>query len=99
MPRRMRNTAAQRQPRSIMPLEPRRPRFRPMAPVLLVVLVSAPAAARAKITTSIYSYNVDGALTAVTTQVNQDTPATRYLTWDDFTPDAATPSTGTVNRR
>jgi RHS repeat-associated protein len=51
----------------------------------------------AAVTVHTYSYNVDGALTAITTQVNQNTPATTYLTWDDFTPDPATPTTGTVS--
>jgi RHS repeat-associated protein len=66
----------------------------------IALLVSAQigiaSAARAKTTVHTYSYNVDGALTAITTQVNEQAPTTTYLTWDDFTPDAATPSTGTV---
>jgi RHS repeat-associated protein len=60
------------------------------------LVVVAPAAVSARTTVYTYSYNVDAALTAITTQVNQNTPATTYLTWDDFTPDATTPTTGTV---
>ena len=28
--------------------------------------------------------------------MNENAPTTTYLTWDDFTPDAVNPSTGTV---
>jgi RHS repeat-associated protein len=58
-------------------------------------LAMAPAAG-ARTTVHTYSYNVDGALTAITTQVNDQPSTTIYLTWDDFTPEAATPTTGTV---
>jgi RHS repeat-associated protein len=64
---------------------------------LLSVPLAMASAARAKTTVHTYTYNADGALTSVTTQVNTDAATTTYLTWDDFTPDAATPSTGTVS--
>jgi RHS repeat-associated protein len=48
-------------------------------------------------TTTHYVYNGDGALTAVTRQIDEQAPATTYLTWDDFVPDANDPSTGTVS--
>jgi RHS repeat-associated protein len=65
--------------------------------LLLSAQIGIASVARAKTTVRTYSYNADGALTAVTTQVNTDAATTTYLTWDDFTPDAATPSTGTVS--
>jgi RHS repeat-associated protein len=64
---------------------------------LLSVPLAVASAARAKTTVHTYSHNADGALTAVTTQVDADAPSTTYLTWDDFTPNASTPSTGTVS--
>jgi RHS repeat-associated protein len=48
-------------------------------------------------TTTRYSYNADGALTAVTAQTDDQPPATTYLTWDDFAPDPADPTTGSVS--
>jgi RHS repeat-associated protein len=66
----------------------------------IVFLLTAPVAVASPVSASTtvhtYSYNVDGALTAITTQTNDQPPTTTYLTWDDFTPDAATPTTGTV---
>jgi len=47
-------------------------------------------------TTTTYQYDADGAPTAVTTQVDGGTSSTIYLTWDDFVPNAANPTTGTV---
>jgi RHS repeat-associated protein len=47
--------------------------------------------------TTTYQYNADGAPTAVTTQVDGQAPTTIYLTWDNFTPNTAAPSTGTVS--
>jgi RHS repeat-associated protein len=64
---------------------------------LLSAALATASAARAKTTVHTYSYNVDGALTAVITQVDDQASTTTYLTWDDFTPDAATPTTGTVS--
>jgi hypothetical protein len=65
--------------------------------LVAAALAAAPAAAHAKTTVHTYSYNVDGALTAVTTQVDDQAATTTYLTWDDFTPDASDPTTGTVS--
>jgi RHS repeat-associated protein len=48
------------------------------------------------ITTS-YQYNGDGELTAVTTQIDGEEPSTTYLTWDDFVPNGADPTTGAVS--
>jgi YD repeat-containing protein len=43
-----------------------------------------------------YQYNADGAATAVTTEVEGQTPSTVYLTWGNFVPSSSDPSTGTV---
>ena len=48
-------------------------------------------------TVATYEYNADGAPTAVTTQVDGGQESTLYLTWDNFVPDAADPTTGTVS--
>jgi len=48
-------------------------------------------------TTYQYSYNADGAPTAVTTQIDSQPATTAYLTWANFTPSASAPSTGTVS--
>jgi len=48
-------------------------------------------------TTTTYQYNSDGAPTAVTTQVDGQPATTIYLTWDNFTPSAGAPTTGTVS--
>lgn len=48
-------------------------------------------------TTTTFQYNADGAPTAITTQVDSQPAATTFLTWDNFTPNATTPSTGTVS--
>ena len=47
-------------------------------------------------TTTTYQYNADGAVTAVTTQVDGQQPSTIYFTWDDFVPNTVDPTTGTV---
>jgi RHS repeat-associated protein len=47
-------------------------------------------------TTTRYAYNDDGALTQVVEQVDDGEPMTTYLTWDNFLPNSADPSTGTV---
>jgi RHS repeat-associated protein len=44
--------------------------------------------------TKLYTYNDDGALTSVTTQVDDGEPAVAYLTRDNFIPDAQDPATG-----
>jgi RHS repeat-associated protein len=72
------------------------------APIVWLVLAVLHAGqARAGITlqttTTTYTYNADGARTAVTTQVDGQAPTTEYLTWDNFLPNAAAPSTGTVS--
>ena len=46
--------------------------------------------------TTSYTYNADGALTRVTTQVDQNTPTKTYVTWDNFTPNPNNPAQGTV---
>jgi RHS repeat-associated protein len=46
--------------------------------------------------TTTYTYDADGAPTAVTTQVAAQPATTTYLTWDNFTPNASASSTGTV---
>ena len=56
--------------------------------LLLSAALAMASAARAKTTVHTYSYNVDGAMTAVTTQVDDQSSTTTYLTWDDFTPNA-----------
>lgn len=47
-------------------------------------------------TTTTYAYNADGALTAVTTQIDAQPATTEYLTWDNFVPAAGDPASGTV---
>jgi hypothetical protein len=42
--------------------------------------------------------NAGNALTAVTTQTDDQKPATTYLTWDDFVPDPADPTIWTVRQ-
>ncbi len=44
---------------------------------------------------STYTYNADGALTAVTRETS-DGSETTYLTWDNFVPNVNDPSTGTL---
>jgi RHS repeat-associated protein len=65
----------------------------------LVILMIASSALRCvaatQTTTTTYQYNADGALTAVTTQIDAQTASTVYLTWDNFVP-ALAGSTGTV---
>lgn len=48
-------------------------------------------------TTTTYLHNADSALTAVTTQVDDQPPSTRYLRYDNFLPNTADPTTGTVS--
>jgi RHS repeat-associated protein len=68
------------------------------ATLLLSTGVPAVADAQELVTTTThYSYNADGALTAVTKQTDDQPSATTYLTWDDFVPDPADPTTGTVS--
>ena len=65
--------------------------------VAALVLASASACwALTQTTTTTYQYNVDGALTAVTTQIGAQASSTMYVTWDDFVPAAGNPTTGTV---
>lgn len=60
------------------------------------VVISAPAAGAIRTTTTTYKYNVDGAPTAVTTQVDAAASTTIYLTWDNFVPDSSDPTAGSV---
>ncbi len=61
-----------------------------------ITLVAAAVAAGARTTVTEYSYNDDGALTSVSRQVDDRAPEVTYLTWDNFVPDVADPTTGTV---
>jgi RHS repeat-associated protein len=61
---------------------------------LLACIVTLPAA-QAKTIATHYSYNADGALTAIKKEENGNVTMT-YVTWDDFVPDANDPTTGTV---
>src|SRR5262245_59683939 len=68
---------------------------------LVVAMVAWPAFQCVGLSTTTkktYQYNSDGAPTAVTTQVDGGTPSTVYLTWDNFVPSVADPTTGTVAR-
>ncbi len=70
-----------------------------LAVIAAGVVVSAPltsAVAHAATTVTTYQYNADGALTAVTTQVDGGAATTAYLTWDDFVPNEDDATTGTV---
>jgi len=59
----------------------------------VLAVLAAPAVDALTITTR-YTYNADGAMTAITTQVGEAVETT-YLTWDNFVPDADDPTTGT----
>jgi RHS repeat-associated protein len=65
---------------------------------LLLAVVARPCVAQGtKVTVTKYTYNADGALTSTTVTPDDGTPATTtYLTWDNFTPDTADPTTGTT---
>jgi RHS repeat-associated protein len=71
----------------------------PGAAAAAVLLAASGAVAGTQMTTitTTYQYNADGAPTAVTTQVDAQPATTTYLTWDNFVPNAAQPSTGTVS--
>jgi RHS repeat-associated protein len=72
-----------------------RGRRAPGAALVAVMLWVAVPAAGKTIDTD-YTYNTDGALTAIATSVDGGDSTTEYLTWDDFVPDESDPSTGTV---
>ncbi|MEM1363854.1 MAG: RHS repeat-associated core domain-containing protein [Pseudomonadota bacterium] len=55
-----------------------------------------PLTLQAGTTTSSYSYNTDGTLTAITVEEGEGTTETSYLTWDNITPNAGNPTTGTL---
>ncbi len=63
---------------------------------LFVLASFASSLARSATTVTTYQYNADGAMTAVTTQVDGGDATTTYLTWDDFVPNEDDPTTGTV---
>ena len=67
--------------------------------IAALLLAAAPAFAGTATVTRIrtYTYNADGAPTAVTVQVGDQPAVTTYLTWDNFTPDAGDPADGTVS--
>src|SRR5262245_14171622 len=50
-----------------------------------------------QVTTTTYARNADGALTAVTTQIDGQPATTVYLTWDNCLPSRGDPTTGTVS--
>jgi len=62
----------------------------------LVGMYCDAAGATTQTITTTYTYNADGAPTAVTTQVDTAPATSTYLTWDNFTPDSAAPATGTI---
>src|SRR5215470_2795566 len=64
--------------------------------VLAVVCNAKHALATTQTTVTTYAYNADGAPSAVTTQVDGQIATTVYLTWDDFVPGTADPTTGSV---
>ncbi len=64
--------------------------------MVLLAIVSADGAAEVTIVED-YSYNPDGALTAITTTIGNGQPTTTYLSWDNFAPDPDDPTSGTVN--
>lgn len=64
------------------------------AGLLFAVSITFPT--HAGTTTTTYSYNGDGALTAVAVQVDGGFSTTTYLTWDNFMPSAADPTIGSV---
>ena len=69
-----------------------------LALVLLGIVPSSSAGdVIASTTVTTYTYNADGAPTAITTQVDGGESSTVYLTWDNFVPDADDPTTGTVS--
>ena len=65
---------------------------------LSLFLAAAQSPAYAGQTTTTYTYNPDGALTAVTVAEEGQSPVTTYLTWDNFTPYANDPGKGSVSR-
>jgi RHS repeat-associated protein len=66
--------------------------------ILLVSFSCRPGAAQPAATTitKTYTYNDDGALTSVTTQVDDEPATVSYLTWDNFVPDTQDPTTGQI---
>lgn len=56
-----------------------------------------PLAAGVETVTTSYTYNGDGALTSMTVEGGSGA-GTTYLTWDNFTPDASDPATGTLSQ-
>ncbi len=65
---------------------------------VVIALPAAIALAQATtVKTTTYTRNADGALTAVTTQIDGGPATTVYLTWDNFQPNTGDPTTGTVS--
>jgi RHS repeat-associated protein len=62
-----------------------------------ILLLASISHAATQTTTTTYQYNADGALAAVTTQVDANAANTIYLTWDNFQPDMSDPTSGTVS--
>jgi len=53
-------------------------------------------AAAAKSTVTTFTYNADGAVTAIDVAVDGGQASRTFLTWDNFTPDSDDPTVGTV---
>jgi RHS repeat-associated protein len=68
-----------------------------LSAVVAVVAIAGVADAGTVVTK--YTYNADGALTAVTKQFGESEPQTTYLTWDNFVPEASDPTHGQVLQR
>ncbi len=67
-------------------------------PALLALCLGTAAPAQEVVTTTTrYTYNVDGALTALSRQTDGGPEEISYFTWDNFVPDADDPSTGSVS--
>jgi RHS repeat-associated protein len=79
-----------------MPQHRRRRSPRVLLPIALVLIAAPRCFAAIQTTTWRYHYNADGALTAITTQVDGQAATTTYLTWDNFVPSTVAPTTGTV---
>lgn len=67
--------------------------------LLVCASFAGPAIAATVATTTVttYSYDADGAPTAITMQVDGGDSSTVYLTWQNFVPDPDDPTTGSVS--
>lgn len=62
----------------------------------LLLSFATPSFASTRTTTTNYTYNADGAPVAITEQA-EAAAATTYLTWDNYSPQTGTPTTGVVS--